>query len=249
MADGTVPAGWYPDSQLPNTLRWWDGTAWTTHTAPVEPTATPTSATPETIVQAQSSAAPTPTLAQGPAAEPRHRGGLFGRKKAAAVEEPLKKVVVRIESDDGSFNTSNDDEIVVHGYRVFAPDGQLLEHSDLGEVTEGIFYFRLAGATHHRAADELDGDAFSQVLLRHRPDNPHDPNAIEILNQHGMEVVGFVPAKLAPKMIPGLMTITDHGETTTGTMGIVVKTFQRGGRVIGGEIISGVHGYEIQITK
>jgi hypothetical protein len=53
----------------------------------------------------------------------------------------LKTVVVRIELDDGSFNTNNDDEIVVHGYRVFTPDGQLLEHSDSGEVTEGIFYF------------------------------------------------------------------------------------------------------------
>ena len=115
--------------------------AWTTHTAPVEPTATPTSATPGTIVPAQSSAAPTPTPAQGPAVEPRHRGGLFGRKKTAVVEEPLKTVVVRIELDDGSFNTNNDDEIVVHGYRVFTPDGQLLEHSDSGEVTEGIFYF------------------------------------------------------------------------------------------------------------
>jgi len=101
----------------------------------------------------------------------------------------------------------------------------------------------------NRAADELDGDAFSQVLLHHRPDNPYDPNAIEILNQHGGEVIGFVPARLAPKMIPALLTITDHGVTTTGTTGVVVKTFQRGGRVIGGEIISGVHGYEIQITK
>jgi hypothetical protein len=103
MADATVPAGWYPDSQLPNTLRWWDGMAWTTHTTPVEPTATPTSATPGTIVPAQSSAAPTPTPAQGPAVEPRHRGGLFGRKKTAVVEEPLKTVVVRVELDDGSF--------------------------------------------------------------------------------------------------------------------------------------------------
>ena len=68
----------------------------------------------------------------------------------------------------------------------------------------GVFYFRIAGATYHHAADELDGDAFSEVILRHRPDNPHDPNAIEILNEHGMGLVGFVPAKLAPEDAPRL---------------------------------------------
>ena len=88
MADATVPAGWYPDSQVPNTLRWWDGTAWTTHTAPVEPTATPTSATPGTIVQAQSSAAPTPTPAQGPAVEPRHRSACSVARRQQSLKNP-----------------------------------------------------------------------------------------------------------------------------------------------------------------
>jgi hypothetical protein len=174
---------------------------------------------------------------------------VFGRKKTAVVEEPLKTVVVRIEPDDGSFNTENDAEIVVRGYRVFTSHGELLKHSDAGEVAEGTFYFRIAGATHHKAADELDGDAFSQVLLRHQPDNPHDPNAIEILNQHGMGIVGFVPAKLAPRMLPALMTITANGETTTGTMGLVAKTFLRGGRVVGGEVLVATKGYKLQVTK
>lgn len=41
-------AGWYPDLQIPNTLRWWDGVQWTsnTHALPSPPTAdTPTPAT------------------------------------------------------------------------------------------------------------------------------------------------------------------------------------------------------------
>ncbi|MGI5400145.1 DUF2510 domain-containing protein [Streptomyces sp. CA-135486] len=32
----TTPAGWYPDSNVPGTERWWDGTAWTAHTRPVQ---------------------------------------------------------------------------------------------------------------------------------------------------------------------------------------------------------------------
>jgi len=40
MAQGTIarshdiPPGWYPDHADPSIHRWWDGTAWTTHTAP-----------------------------------------------------------------------------------------------------------------------------------------------------------------------------------------------------------------------
>ncbi|MET7621045.1 DUF2510 domain-containing protein [Streptomyces sp. NPDC005408] len=32
----TTPAGWFPDPNMPGTERWWDGTAWTAHTRPVQ---------------------------------------------------------------------------------------------------------------------------------------------------------------------------------------------------------------------
>ncbi|WP_327322395.1 DUF2510 domain-containing protein [Streptomyces sp. NBC_01210] len=64
----TTPAGWYPDSNAPGTERWWDGTAWTAHTRPV---------------QAQVPAAPVPGF--GPQTVPMHqsaiaRGGSSGGK-------------------------------------------------------------------------------------------------------------------------------------------------------------------------
>ena len=32
MSGAMAPAGWYPDAQTPDTLRWWDGREWTAHT-------------------------------------------------------------------------------------------------------------------------------------------------------------------------------------------------------------------------
>lgn len=34
MSEPTPPAGWYPDPGEPTVLRYWDGTAWTTHLQP-----------------------------------------------------------------------------------------------------------------------------------------------------------------------------------------------------------------------
>ena len=81
MADALAPAGWYPDSQTPNILRWWDGQAWTEHTAPVEAPAASPSPAPQMPAQVEPSAVSSPVAATGPAPEPRHRGSLFGGKR------------------------------------------------------------------------------------------------------------------------------------------------------------------------
>jgi len=81
MADALPPAGWYPDSQVPNTLRWWDGSVWTAHVAPVQPVVAPTAPTPQPLPQPQQVQAQAPVPQQPQAPEVRHRGGLFGGKK------------------------------------------------------------------------------------------------------------------------------------------------------------------------
>jgi seryl-tRNA synthetase len=39
MAANSAPAGWYPERENAAMLRWWDGSVWTTHTAPAQPAA------------------------------------------------------------------------------------------------------------------------------------------------------------------------------------------------------------------
>jgi hypothetical protein len=81
MTDVTAPAGWYPDPQIPNILRWWDGQTWTEHTAPVEAPAASTPTSQQMPAQVEPSPVWNPVVAQSPTPEPRHHGGLFGGKR------------------------------------------------------------------------------------------------------------------------------------------------------------------------
>ncbi|MFM8561390.1 MAG: RDD family protein [Solirubrobacterales bacterium] len=78
MSESLPQPGWFEDPRREADLRWWDGTAWTAHTAarptipapPSAPVAPPPAATPPTGPgPAGSSAAPPPATATGDAAE------------------------------------------------------------------------------------------------------------------------------------------------------------------------------------
>ena len=175
---------------------------------------------------------------------------MLGRKKKAAAvssDGPTKFVTLELVADDGSFE-GDEAEIVVRGFDIYN-SGNPLGPVDDGPVLPGLFMFKLAGITHHPDSNLLDGDALSQILVRHRPDNPHDSNAVEVLTQDGGRLAGYVPASLAPKMRPYLSTGIVQGKQVTGSVGIVTKTFHKNGNVCGAQVVVAAEGFQIQFRS
>lgn len=163
---------------------------------------------------------------------------MFGHKKdEAKPAEQVKMIDLKLMDDGGSFTGDDGTEIEVRGFQVGTADGKLLCLSDIEPAIEGVFYFRLAGATHSKAAKDLDGYSGQEILAVHEPTNPHDHNAIQILL--GSERVGYVPAELAPMMLPYLLTV----KSSRVSQGMVAKTFHKRGQVVGAELLLVAAGY------
>ena len=86
MAQGSVPTtppGWYDDGTGTQTLRWWNGTAWTENTAPIQDPATPpvhttaTAATAEAAMEAPATAGSVTEPETRTVLEPQPRAGSF----------------------------------------------------------------------------------------------------------------------------------------------------------------------------
>ncbi|MCX4821869.1 DUF2510 domain-containing protein [Streptomyces sp. NBC_01142] len=74
----TTPPGWYPDSSVPGTERWWDGTAWTAHTRAVEGQA-PAPVPAQAPAPAQAPVpAPVAAAGFGPPTTPLHQSAMPG---------------------------------------------------------------------------------------------------------------------------------------------------------------------------
>ena len=172
---------------------------------------------------------------------------MFGRnQKDSSETEGSAKIELRLLEDAGIFTSSDGTEMLFHGFDVTTIDGHRLLLSDSGPAIEGIFYFEIAGATNCPAASRLESNPPTQVILRHAPTNPHAGKAIEILGDG--KIVGYVPAKLCPRMLLWMDSVEHHGITTKGSIGYVTKTFHKNGRIIGGEVLSIARGYGINMT-
>ena len=105
MSEAMAPAGWYPDAQSPDTLRWWDGREWTAHTHPAQSAATPAAPVVEAATPAQTMPGQPISAIRHPAPEPRHRGGLFGGKRE------LEEEVARLQQTLADLGVTERDQL------------------------------------------------------------------------------------------------------------------------------------------
>ena len=94
-------------------------------------------------------------------------------------------------------------QVWVAGYTPVAEDGRYLGRDAPELAVRGLHVARVAGARHHRETLSMGGAAPGRpLILRRDHENPHDPNAIEVLA--GGQMVGFVPRELAAELAADL---------------------------------------------
>ncbi|GAA1908435.1 MULTISPECIES: DUF4041 domain-containing protein [Arthrobacter] len=96
-SDMQTPAGWYPDGQNPQIVRWWDGQQWTQHTQPIQHPGVPdtgSSVPPSTSQETVGTPESTDRTRTGPG---RKKVGLFNARQVAqeqlAENERLQRLI------------------------------------------------------------------------------------------------------------------------------------------------------------
>jgi hypothetical protein len=116
-------------------------------------------------------------------------------------------VRVDVEYDERYWYPDDGGQVWLAGYQVIDAASKRYLARDAPELRErGLHVASVAGAgTHH--ADALATDSVApgaRLELRRDPNNPHDPNAIQVHPAAGGEQVGWVPRDLAAELAPEL---------------------------------------------
>jgi hypothetical protein len=114
---------------------------------------------------------------------------------------------VKVEYDERYWYPDDGGAVWLAGYQLIDGETGRYLGRDAPELKERRLYVAsVAGAgTHH--ADALATDAVkpgARLELRRDPDNPHDPNAIQVHPSDGGAQVGWVPRELAAELAPEL---------------------------------------------
>jgi hypothetical protein len=116
-------------------------------------------------------------------------------------------VTVDVEYDERYWYPDEGGAVWLVGYQVVERESGRYLARDAPELAAlGVRVAAVAGAgQHHAPALASDAVAPGRPLeLRRDPDNPHDPNAIQVLPGDGGEQVGWVPRELAAELAPDL---------------------------------------------
>jgi hypothetical protein len=116
-------------------------------------------------------------------------------------------VRVDVEYDERYWYPDDGGQVWLAGYQVIDAASKRYLARDAPELRErGLHVASVAGAGAHHA-DALATDTVApgaRLELRRDPDNPHDPNAIQVHPAAGGEQVGWVPRELAAELAPEL---------------------------------------------
>jgi hypothetical protein len=114
---------------------------------------------------------------------------------------------VDVEYDERYWYPDDGGEVWIAGYQVVDRDSGRYLARDAPELAAlGLRVAGVAGAGAHHA-QALASDAVApggRLELRRDPDNPHDPNAIQVHPNDGGDQVGWVPRELAAELAPEL---------------------------------------------
>ena len=114
---------------------------------------------------------------------------------------------VDVEYDERYWYPDDGGEVWLAGYQVVDREsGRYLARDAPELAARGLRVAGVAGAAAHHA-QALASDAVAPggpLELRRDPDNPHDPNAIQVHPSDGGDQVGWVPRELAAELAPEL---------------------------------------------
>ncbi len=158
----------------------------------------------------------------------------IGKATKAPALDPLAHLTMTLTDDTAEFTGRDGAKVAVHGFDLQC-NGTGLPLSDDGPVDDRVYYFRVAGVSHHQAAAQSDSfTPLSQVFLVREPSNTHDPNAIQVVGK-SRECAGYVPTGAAVRMSSLMQQIG-----TTVVAATVTKTFGAHGKRVAIEVLSGI---------
>ena len=112
---------------------------------------------------------------------------------------------VDVEYDERYWYPDDGGEVWIAGYQVVDREsGRYLARDAPELAARGLRVAGVAGAGAHHA-QALASDAVApggRLELRRDPDNPHDPNAIQVHPSDGGDQVGWVPREVAVALAP-----------------------------------------------